>query len=229
MSVEQDSIELDGAMKINSFFLKALRIIAVAVFGVALPLVIARGVDSRIDHAQKIVTEQATRSYIIDEIHRAGWKERSGNDYALLAFADSERANLAVMVNKQIMKLVVIYMGFAVMSFAMMFVVMGFTDGAVTSSGEGAGFKFNLQTGSIGATMFVLGATMSAAGGLLKNEFRTVGLPTFVNEQAAGPNFKGRVAEFAYQCAKINTESGQAQCLIATLADVAVQQNGSMK
>lgn len=193
------------------------RLIAIAMFGLLLPLFIALRVDSRIDSAEDFVTQAASSSFIIEQFERSPGKFRSPNDYALVALADSERANLAVMLNKQVMKLVVIYMGFAVMSFAMMFIVLGFTDAPVLASGSGAGFALNLQFGSIGAAVFVLGAAMAAGGGLLRNEYRTVGLPRFASGGApTASKLAAPLQELVAGCSRMPSEADQATCLAAT-------------
>lgn len=205
------------------------RLIAIAMFGLLLPLFIALRVDSRIDSAEDFVTQAASSSFIISQFEKSPGKFKTPNDYALVALADSERANLAVMLNKQVMKLVVIYMGFAVMSFAMMFIVLGFTDAPVLASGSGAGFSLNLQFGSIGAAVFVLGAAMAAGGGLLRNEYRTVGLPKFAsggppNFASGGPSasskFSAALGEIVSGCSKMSAETDQARCLSVKATEI---------
>lgn len=206
------------------------RLIAIVLFGLLLPLFIALRVDVRIESAEKFVTQAASDSFIISQFEKSPEKFKTPNDYALVALADSERANLAVMLNKQVMKLVVVYMGFAVMSFAMMFIVLGFTDAPVKASGSGAGFSLDLQFGSIGAAVFVLGAAMAAGGGLLRNEFRTVGLPKFAGssgpsapqlagslaDEPSAAQLAGPLAEIVQGCSFMPAEVDQAQCLALT-------------
>lgn len=193
-----------------------IRLLGVGLFGIILPLCIAWGVGQRIESAHDFVTRQADNSFIKEKLDGKGWKPLTANDYALLALADSERANLAVTINKQVMKIVVIYMGFAVMSFGIMFIVLGFTDGPVRLDGAGAGMTLNVQFSSVGAAVFVLGAAMSAGGGLLRNEYRTVGLPQF-RDASGTPKLQGRVGEVVGQCSAIATEDGQRLCIIALL------------
>jgi hypothetical protein len=164
-------------MIIKKVFVRGL---AMLLFGLVLPLVLAFRADARMDFAQDVITRAAEGSFIMKVFSETPEKFKNGNDYAMVALADSERANLVITVNKQIMKLVVIYLGFSVMSFAMMFIVLGFTDAPVAVAGEGAGLKLDFKFGSIGAAVFVVGAAMSAGGGLIPNEYRTVGVPAFI-------------------------------------------------
>lgn len=195
-----------------------IRTIAILSFGLLFPLFIALGVSARIDKAELFVEEATNHSYVMEQFARRPVPFRSGNDYALIALADSERANLAVMINKQVMKLVVVYMGFAVMSFAMMFIVLGFTDAPVSASGTVSGVGFSMQFGSIGAAVFVLGAAMAAGGGLLRNDYRTVGLPAFQGSSAILPELKGQVADVVATCALIDAEAEQVECLKSSIA-----------
>ena len=194
--------------------------IAMLIFGLALPVAIAISAEHRFDAALSLVAQAASRSYIVEAVNAPNAKLVSANDYALIALADSERANLAVMVNKHVMKIIVIYMGFAVMSFAMMFIVLGFTDSPVAASGEGAGLKLDLKFGSIGAAVFVVGAAMAAGGGLLRNDYHTVGLPQFQPVVSDRLGFTPAIGSLVKECGNARSADGQLQCLEAAIAGI---------
>ena len=199
-----------------------VRWIAMVLFGLMVPVFIAFKADQRIQHAQEIVEQATAQSYIMDVLNSEDSTLLSGpSDYALVALADSERANLAVMVNKQIMKLVVIYMGFAVMSFAIMFVVLGFTEGPISIVGSNGGNSLEAKFETIGAAVFVTGAVMSAAGGLMKNEYQTVGLPNFAGEQVGnnGPDRHSEIRSFVEICLDLENQARAAECVDAGIAD----------
>lgn len=191
--------------------------LAFLIFGLALPVAIAVSAEHRFDAALSLVSNASSRSYIVDAINSPDKKLLSSNDYSLVALADSERANLSVMVNKQVMKIIVIYMGFAVMSFAMMFIVLGFTDGPVAASGEGAGLKLDFKFGSIGAAVFVGGAAMAAGGGLLRNEYHTVGLPSFQPVAGNQLGFVPAIRSFVTECGGARSAEGQLLCLESSI------------
>lgn len=215
MATDPASLPLANVGPVNArgSTLVAVRAAAILIFGLFFPLFIALGVSGRIEHAEQFVVKATNNSYIMEQFEKHPDRFRSGNDYALIALADSERANLAVMINKQVMKLVVVYMGFAVMSFAMMFIVLGFTDAPVSASGTVSGMAFSLQFGSIGAAVFVLGAAMAAGGGLLRNDYRTVGLPAFLGSSSPTPEITGQLAESLRACSLIDSGEEQKQCL----------------
>jgi len=192
-----------------------VRGLATLLFGLALPLAIAFSAEHRFDEALSLVSSTANKSYIVEAMTAPDKRLLTANDYALVALADSERANMSVMVNKQVMKIIVIYMGFAVMSFAIMFIVLGFTDSPVSASGEAAGFKLDVKFGSIGAAVFVVGAAMAAGGGLLRNEYHTVGLPQFQPGPVANsaPGFIPAIRSFVEECGRGPSAESQLSCL----------------
>jgi hypothetical protein len=201
--------------------------IAMVLFGLILPLAIAYNAHTRIAAAQATVEQATGTSYILELFENKHDSFDSANDYALIALADSERANLAVMINKQSMKLVVIYMGFAVMSFAMMFILLGFTDGPVDVKGEGPSIKVDLRFGSIGAAVFVIGAAMAAAGGLLKNEYKTVGLPDFSGKSSKAIPVEPGVNQALKDCNETASGSPRVECVRDSLDESLSQSKGT--
>lgn len=183
-------------------------------FGLLLPTLIAYNAHTKIETAQRTVEKATGTSFIFKLFDSRNELFEEPSDYSIVALADSERANLAVMINKQSMKLVVIYMGFSVMSFAMMFILLGFTDGPVNAVGEGGGIKVDVRFGSIGAAVFVVGAGMAAAGGLLKNEYETVKLPNF---GGADYVISPEIDELMSGCAGLENEAATKECLRSVL------------
>ncbi|MFT4503162.1 hypothetical protein [Caballeronia sp. 15711] len=101
------------------------------------------------------------------------------NDYALFAMLFAEQSNKQAIVNKQLLKVVIIQVGFAVISVGLMFIILGISDGGATFGGKGGGISVDLKTGSTGLVTFVIGAAMAAGGALIPNEYTTVGAPDF--------------------------------------------------
>lgn len=101
------------------------------------------------------------------------------NDYSLFSLMYTESANQKTMINKQIMKISIMQIGFAVISVGMMFIVLGINDGGAKAGGSINDIKFDFQTGSTGVVVFIVGALMSTAGGVLKNDYSTVPIPNY--------------------------------------------------
>jgi len=101
------------------------------------------------------------------------------DDYAVFSLMSEERVNQSVVVNKQLMKVVVVQIGFSVISLGLMLIVLGINDGGGEGSGEFNIVKFDFKTGSTGVLVFVIGATMATVGGTLKNDYATVPIPDY--------------------------------------------------
>lgn len=131
----------------------------------------------------------------VNNAHSAFW---SANDYALFSLLYVEHANQKTMINKQIMKTVIIHIGFSVISVGMMLIILGIEEkveqskadesqqnkveeslrGFKTEASVGE-YKFNLQTGSTGVGVFIVGAIVATLGGVLKNDYQTSQIPNF--------------------------------------------------
>lgn len=107
----------------------------------------------------------------------------TGNDYALFSTLTAERANESVLINKQVMKITIMQIGFSVISVGMMFIVLGINDGGADGKFDISDLKFDFKTGSTGVLVFVIGAAMASAGGILKNEYNTVPIPEYVEAE----------------------------------------------
>jgi hypothetical protein len=215
-----------GKSIISLGFAKGL---AMLLFGVIVPVVIAINSSAEISSARQSIEQASKQSYIMEVFREHPDKLKYGNDYALVALADSERANLAIMVNKQVMKLLVIYMGFAVMSFAMMFIVLGFTEGPVTVAGTTPALNLNMSFGSIGAAVFVLGAVMAAGGGLLRSDYKTVGLPGFIALTKGGAPADEDPTWKALESCKALAAEAHLDCAEATIQGLRAEKKGERK
>jgi len=137
-------------------------------------------------------------------------KLRSANDYALYTVMRLEATNNAVVTNKQVMKVVIMHLGFAVVSVGLMFVVLGIE---AKDGGEGgvevAGLKVDFKTASTGVLVFVVGATMVTLGGVLRNEYATVGVPEYVLE-GKDPNAEASLERFRF--CKANNQASLSDC-----------------
>lgn len=156
------------------------RMLAIGIFGVAAPLV--------------LLGLAAFLMWSIGPEVRAGLDPRAGvtayeqlrpvlggpEDYTLAAYLYAEAANKQVMLTKQVMKVVVIHIGFAVASVGIMLVMLGFgRDEASTVSGETAAGKVNVRLASFGALVFVAGALLAGVAGIMPNSYQGTGQPVF--------------------------------------------------
>ena len=104
----------------------------------------------------------------------------SANDYAVFSLALVESSNFRALANKQRMKIAVIHIGFAVASAGLLFIMLGVDQGGVEASATAEGkVGYNLKIASTGLAVFVLGASLAGAGGLLPNQYSTAGIPGY--------------------------------------------------
>ena len=158
------------------------RQVAVLLFGVVVPLFILAQAYIGLASLGKDVGYTNTHE---DLIHTLSTAKQSlalanGNDYALFSLLYTENANQKTMINKQIMKVAVMQIGFAVTSIGMMLIILGFNDGGASGVAEVSGMKFDFKSGSTGVVVFFAGALMATAGGVLRNDYNTVPIPEYV-------------------------------------------------
>ncbi|MBO9545342.1 hypothetical protein [Caulobacter sp.] len=146
---------------------------------------------------------------------------KSANDYALYTVMRLEATNNAVVTNKQIMKVVIMHLGFAVVSVGLMFIVLGIETKVGGGEGviEAVGLKVDFRTASTGVLVFVVGATMVTLGGVLRNEYSTVGVPGYVT--TAGPDAKAQesLARFKF-CEKNHPPEDLAACFAPSYYEI---------
>lgn len=153
---------------------------AVLLFGVVVPLFILAQAYIGLASLGKDVGYTNAHEDLTHTLSTAKQSLANGNDYALFSLLYTENANQKTMVNKQIMKVSIMQIGFAVMSVGMMLIILGFNDGGASGVAEVSGMKFDFKSGSTGVVVFLAGALMATAGGVLKNEYNTVPIPEYV-------------------------------------------------
>ena len=165
---------------------KYIQYFAVAVFGIAIPVYLMGSVITNVSAVNQEISYAGSLDSTIKSFSEAKDHLQTPNDYALLAMLSAESANQKTMINKQIMKVIVIQIGFAVISIGMLFVVLGFNEGGAEGNASNGVLSFNFKTGSSGLAAIIVGAAMATLGGVLNNAFSTVQVPTF-SGQASVP------------------------------------------
>ncbi|MEL6487498.1 MAG: hypothetical protein AAFQ13_10200 [Pseudomonadota bacterium] len=154
---------------------------AVAIFGIIVPIAILFQAYLGLSELRSDVSKHLTEQTTSEEYKQVRPLLQGANDYAFYNLLYSEKTNLAVVTNKQVMKVTVIQIGFAAISLGLMFVMLGVNDGGAEGAVEGSGIKVDFKTSSTGAVVFVVGALMATAGGVLKNEYVTVPIPGYID------------------------------------------------
>lgn len=154
---------------------------AVIIFGVIVPVAILFQAYIGLSDLREDVSKHTTANTTSEEYKSVRPLLQDANDYAFYNLLYSERTNLIVVTNKQVMKVTVIQIGFAAISLGLMFIVLGINDGGAQGAVEGSGLKIDFKTSSTGAVVFIVGALMATAGGVLKNQYETVPIPGYID------------------------------------------------
>ena len=156
------------------------RSLAIVIFGVVLPIFLLVQAYVGLSKAETLVRSSVAGKSAAESFADARRNLHDANDYALYSVIAAERTNQIVVTNKQVMKIAVMQIGLAVVSLGIMFVVLGFRDGGAETGIEAQGVRFDFKTGSTGAVVFVIGAAMAAAAGIMKNDYNTVPIPGYI-------------------------------------------------
>jgi hypothetical protein len=162
--------------------------IAVVVLGVVFPILILAQAYLGLASLARNIDRSLSQDQVVDVFERVQPLTKSANDYALYSAMFAENVNQTVITNKQIMKVVIIEIGFAAMSLGLMFVMLGFNDGGGEGGVGWGDVRIDFKTASTGALVFVAGALMATAGGVQKNEYKSVPVPEYIALGPSGPS-----------------------------------------
>ena len=181
-------------------FMTSLQLGVITVFGLIVPIVLciqahasmsAMEADAgRFDFTRLSDVLPATKAI----------QSPSSLDYTFAALLLMESSSRHIMLSKQRMKMSVMQIGFAVISIGIMFIFLGIDAGGIDASGtlsQGAdkaatSAGFSLKVASTGLVAFLIGASMVAAGGLLKNEYIAPEVPVYAQSAATVPVHGGK-------------------------------------
>ena len=187
------------------------REIVVLLFGVVVPFFMLAQAYVGLSSLSNNVNYHQTTDNLVVSFEKAKKSLSNGNDYALFALLYTEHANQKTMINKQVMKISVMQLGFAVVSLGMMLILLGFNDGGATANASISEIKFDFKSGSSGIVVFVIGALMATAGGVLKNDYGTVPIPDFLYTQQS--NEISRSVSAYTECKKLG-EARLLDCVV---------------
>ena len=191
------------------------RQIAVLLFGVVFPLVVLVQAYQGIASLNNNVGYNTTVEDLVGHFSKTKSSLSTENDYALFSLLYVEHANQKTMINKQIMKVAIVHIGFAVISIGMMLIILGINDSGMEGKASANGIDFDFKTGSTGVAVFVIGAIMSTAGGVLKNDYQTSEIPMYsgtIKSSSKGAKYNEIVN--AYQVCEEQTETPTKDCFM---------------
>jgi hypothetical protein len=135
----------------------------------------------------EVLSSQSRMSAMLQALPPSVQALKSPADYALYTTVFVEMSNQSVMLNKQYLKTATIQIGFAICSIGLLMLLLGFSASGVSASvGNSGSPVYNLKIASGGVAIFVLGAGIAAAAGILKNEYTTVSMPNYLATSSHG-------------------------------------------
>ncbi len=176
--------------------------IAVVGLGVVFPVLILAQAYLGLASLARNIDRSLSQNEVVAVFRQVQPLVKSPNDYALYSEMFAENVNQIIITNKQIIKVVVIEIGFAAMSLGLMFVLLGFNDGGGEGGVSWGEIRIDFKTASTGALVFLVGAVMATAGGVLKNEYKSVPLPEYIALESSGPGAEEASSLEAYQTCK---------------------------
>ena len=107
------------------------RLIVIVIFGVIVPVIILFQAYQGTSYLSKNLPYTDTPDDLVKTFSAAKLSINNANDYALFSLLYTEHANQKTMINKQIMKVSVMQIGFSVISIGMMLIVLGINAGGI--------------------------------------------------------------------------------------------------
>lgn len=209
---------------------KRAHIAIVIAFGALVPVALIALAALGLWHLERDFSP-ATDNFIqtLTDVQKVVSESKDVNSYALASFMIAEHSNASVVHDKQKMKIVVMSLGFAVLSIGMMFILLGVSDGGVDVKAESAGTKIDLKTASTGLVAFLIGAGMSYGAGIIPNEYSTAGVPSYAGIIApSDPSLREYLGKVVTACSH-DAEKDQGACFVGSLANESAITGGPQK
>jgi hypothetical protein len=163
-------------MKTNESYIK---VSAIGLLGLVFPIITLFFAGSNINKLSEQVTSSDTLQSVIQEYKDVRADISTANEFAFISMLTAENANQKTMINKQVMKVAVMQIGFAVISIGLLFILLGFNDGGAEGRADLQGISFDFKTSSSGLVALIMGGLMATFGGVLKNDYSTVEVPKY--------------------------------------------------
>lgn len=160
--------------------LRITKIFSAILFGLIIPGIITFNVMTNLSQLEESINSKQNHQDLVDIYIQIKAEIEEQNQYALASYMFASAANQNTLINKQIMKTVAIHIGFAVLSFGVLFIILGINQGPISVSGSLPDTtSIDIKSGSLGVGVMLIGAFMVTTAAIHKNEYRTVTIPAF--------------------------------------------------
>jgi hypothetical protein len=156
-------------MRVRHPVLQGVRLLALVMFGLVLPTVLLWSAHSAVSELKTAPINAAELREIVQALPAPVQAFQHGNDYSLLFGVFADIGEYRHMVNRMQMKTAVMRVGFAIACVGLLLMVLGVDSGAVeVGGGVKETMTLNMKAASGGIAVFVLGAAMAGAAGLMQ-------------------------------------------------------------
>ncbi|MBV8659160.1 MAG: hypothetical protein JO142_15170 [Burkholderiales bacterium] len=165
--------------------LRIAKFTAIVLFGLVFPALLLSGAYRATQTVADYAEEQPGHHEVTVTVPPPVNQFARPSDYALYGMMYVESSGRRVVSIRQAMKISVIQIGLAVISIGIMLIMLGIDAGGVEVKVEGGTqtvpkLAVDIKTASSGVAVFIVGATMSMLGGLIKNEYQAASVPGFL-------------------------------------------------
>lgn len=148
-------------------------------FGMVIPVILLINAFLGVKQLSNQINLGENASGLIQQFDIARKSIKNINDYALFSLMYIENVGQKTILSKQLMKIVIIHIGFATMSIGIMLIILGINQGGIDGLSELSVLKFDFKTGSTGVVVFVVGSIMALAGAIYPNKYVTSQIPVY--------------------------------------------------
>lgn len=210
------------AMRIRHPALQGVRLAALLLFGLLLPTLLLWSAYGAISNLKTNAASAADLREVVKALPQPVQTFRQGNDYSLLFAVFADIGEYRQMVNRMQMKTAVMHVGFAIACVGLLLMVLGIDAGPLElGAGTKEAFVLNMKAASSGIAVFVLGAGLAGAAGLMPMQHQAATAEFLLGSMQEAPTqqLDPLVEQLQKALAGCGSQEAQfrVQCRVATL------------
>ncbi|MCF2845816.1 hypothetical protein NH514_00305 [Pseudoalteromonas sp. ACER1] len=165
--------------------LKVTKIFSAVIFGLIIPGILTFNVMGNLAQLEQSINSKQDLEKVASIYRTLKEEVEVQNQYALASYLFSSAINQNTLINKQIMKTVAIHIGFSVISFGVLFIILGINQGSISASGTFANStSIDFKSGSMGVGVILIGGVMVTTAAIHTNEYTGVSIPAYKPSEA---------------------------------------------
>ena len=160
-------------------YLFGTQVFSALFLGIILPMIVISISLYDMNRVMSSLDDRLSVQEIGDQVSGLAGKLNHSNDYALYTVMFLERTNQSVIINKQLIRSLVIMIGLAVICIGLAFAVLGVKESGMDVNGAVQGLSFDVKAGTPGIAAIVIGGIMVTIGGVWPGQYTTNQSPSF--------------------------------------------------